>query len=51
VPAAIVGRGPVGVVFANQSGNNVCPWLPYARELARQDMRALLFDYPGQPGG
>jgi hypothetical protein len=45
VPAAIVGDGPIGVVFANQSGNDMCGWLPFARRLAGQGFRSLLFDY------
>jgi hypothetical protein len=46
VPAAVVGRGPTGAVFANQSGGNVCDWLPFARRLAVQGVRSLLFDSP-----
>jgi hypothetical protein len=45
VPAAIVGDGPIGVVFANQSGSDVCDWLPFARRIAGRGFRALLFDY------
>jgi pimeloyl-ACP methyl ester carboxylesterase len=47
VPAAVVGRGPTGAVFANQSGGSVCDWLPFARRLAVQGVRSLLFDYSG----
>jgi hypothetical protein len=47
VRAAMVGRGPTGAVFANQSGGNVCDWLPFARRLAAQGVRSLLFDYSG----
>ena len=39
------GAGSIGVVFANESGNIACGWLPYARDLARHGVRALLFDY------
>jgi pimeloyl-ACP methyl ester carboxylesterase len=32
-------------VLANQSDRNLCAWLPFARALARQGFRVLLFDY------
>ena len=43
--AAILGAGRVGVVLSNQSGNNLCAWLPFARSLAARGVRALVYDY------
>jgi peptide/nickel transport system permease protein len=43
--AAILGAGAVGVVLSNQSGNNLCAWLPFARALAARGVRALVYDY------
>ena len=35
----------MGVVFANQSGNDPCDWLPLASELARGGRRVAVFTY------
>jgi dienelactone hydrolase len=43
--AATLGRGRVGVVFANQSGNYPCDWLPFARDLAGGGRRVAVFAY------
>ena len=43
--AAVLGDGEVGVVFANQSGNSTCDWLPFATELARDGRRVVVFEY------
>jgi pimeloyl-ACP methyl ester carboxylesterase len=43
--AAILGVGRVGVVLSNQSGNNLCAWLPFARSLAARGVRTLVYDY------
>jgi dienelactone hydrolase len=45
IDAAVLGDGPVGVVFANDSGNSACGWTSFARQLAGQGMRVLLFEY------
>jgi acetyl esterase/lipase len=46
LPAVVLGHGgSVGVVFANESGNVACGWLPYARDITRRGVRSLLFDY------
>src|SRR6188472_3902630 len=46
MPAVVIGGGaPVGVVFANQSASSACGWLPYARDVARDGVRSLVFDY------
>jgi hypothetical protein len=44
VPAAQIGAGPV-VVFANDSGNQPCDWLPLGRRFAAAGMRAVVFRY------
>jgi dienelactone hydrolase len=38
---------PVGVVLANQSDQNLCGWLPFARVAAARGFRVLLHDYAG----
>jgi pimeloyl-ACP methyl ester carboxylesterase len=43
--AAILGTGTAGVVLSNQSGNYLCPWLPFARALAARGLRVLLYNY------
>lgn len=43
-PAATLGSGPA-VVFANDSGNDVCAWLPLAESLAGDGFRATVFTY------
>jgi dienelactone hydrolase len=45
IAAATLGSGRVGVVFANESGNNPCDWLPFAREVARDGRRVAVFTY------
>jgi len=47
--AAVLGRGPIGVVLANESDLGLCSWLPFARTLGRQGARVLLFDYQSEP--
>jgi hypothetical protein len=42
VDAAQLGSGPA-VVFANDSGNTACGWLPVARSLAAQRFRVAVF--------
>jgi pimeloyl-ACP methyl ester carboxylesterase len=44
VDAAQLGSGPA-VVFANDSGNTACSWLPVARSLAAQRFRVVVFIY------
>ena len=44
-PAAILGAGTTGVVLSNQSGNYLCPWLPFARALAAKGVRVLVYNY------
>jgi dienelactone hydrolase len=46
LPAVVLGRGgSTGVVFANQSASLTCGWLPYARTVARNGVRSVVFDY------
>lgn len=47
--AATLGAGHAGVVFANESGNDPCVWLPLASELARGGWRVAVFDF-ADPG-
>jgi pimeloyl-ACP methyl ester carboxylesterase len=42
---AVLGTGPVGVVLSNQSDQNLCGWLPFAKTLAAQGFRVLVYDY------
>jgi pimeloyl-ACP methyl ester carboxylesterase len=44
VDAAALGRGPA-VVFANDSGNDPCGWIPLAERLAAHGHRAAVFTY------
>jgi len=44
-PAAVLGRGPAGVVLSNQSDRNLCGWLPFGRVLAARGFQVLLYDY------
>src|SRR5437870_8634509 len=43
--AAILGVGSTGVVLSNQSGNRLCPWLPFARKLTARGIRVLVYNY------
>ncbi len=46
LPAVVLGRGgSIGVVFANQSASTACGWLPFARTVARDGVRSVVFDY------
>jgi pimeloyl-ACP methyl ester carboxylesterase len=44
VSAATLGTGPA-IVFANDSGNSVCDWLPLAQRLASSGHRVAVFSY------
>src|SRR5262245_43861324 len=41
------GRGATAVVFAHASSGGACPWMPFARSLARRGYLTLAFDFPG----
>jgi dienelactone hydrolase len=43
--AAVFGDGQVGVVVSNTIIGRVCDWLPWAKELATQGYRVMLFNY------
>jgi pimeloyl-ACP methyl ester carboxylesterase len=45
ISAAVFGAGQVGVVVSNTIVGRACDWLPWARELATQGYRVMLFDY------
>jgi dienelactone hydrolase len=40
----VLGSGDTAVVLAHESSSNVCGWFPYARELAHEGLRVVLFD-------
>ncbi|MDP9234602.1 MAG: hypothetical protein M3P01_08635, partial [Actinomycetota bacterium] len=44
---AVLGTGRLGVVLTNQSGANLCEWLPFARKIAAHHHRALVYDGQG----
>ena len=41
----VLGHARTGVVLANQSDEDLCSWLPFARATAAQGLRVLAFDY------
>jgi hypothetical protein len=41
----VLGTGRRGVVLSNQSDQNLCGWLPFAKTLATRGFRALVYDY------
>lgn len=44
---AVLGRGPRGLVLANQSSNNPCQWMRFARTASGRGFRVLVFRYSG----
>lgn len=44
---AVLGNGPRGIVFSNESGNDPCPWVDLAQELANGGFTMLLYRYSG----
>jgi alpha-beta hydrolase superfamily lysophospholipase len=44
---AAIGDGDVAVVLAHEYPSDLCAWLPYAKTLASQGFRALVFDLRG----
>lgn len=46
---ALMGSGPRTVVFSDQSDEDLCAWLPFARRLVRVGFRVALFDYLNAP--
>jgi hypothetical protein len=47
---AVVGSGNRAVVFSDESDADLCSWLPYARTLAGDGLRVVLYDYSLGPG-
>jgi pimeloyl-ACP methyl ester carboxylesterase len=45
VDAALAGEGEVGVVLGHQFGSDLCSWVPFAKQLARSDMRVLAINF------
>jgi hypothetical protein len=46
LPVVALGTGgSTGVVFANQSGSIACGWLPYAKNVTRDGVQSVVFDY------
>ena len=43
--AALVGDGEVGVVLGHQFRSYFCSWVPFAKQLAEHDMRALAINF------
>ena len=43
--AALVGEGDIGVVLGHQFGSDFCSWVPFAKQLARRDMRVLAINF------
>jgi len=44
---ALFGRGPTGVIFSNESGNDPCIWLEFATSLPSEDFTVMIFSYSG----
>jgi alpha-beta hydrolase superfamily lysophospholipase len=44
---AEVGDGDIGVVLAHEYPSDLCPWLPFAKDLADHGYRAFAFDLRG----
>ncbi len=45
VEAALVGHGDTGVVLGHQFRSNFCSWVPFAKQLAARNMRALAINF------
>jgi pimeloyl-ACP methyl ester carboxylesterase len=45
VRALMLGDGDAGVVFSNDSGNSLCGWVSFAKDLEDDGFRVLLYDY------
>jgi pimeloyl-ACP methyl ester carboxylesterase len=43
--AALVGDGEVGVVLGHQFRSDFCSWVPFAKQLAEHEMRALAINF------
>lgn len=49
VTLAVIGTGPRVVLLSNESDENLCSWLPFARRLAVSGYRVVLWDYGPDP--
>jgi dienelactone hydrolase len=45
---SVVGKGPRGVVFSNQSDNSPCGWSPLVNRLVRNGFRVAVYYYSGE---
>jgi len=45
VSAVLVGEGEVGVVLGHQLRSDFCSWVPFAKQLAARNMRALAINF------
>jgi len=43
----VVGKGDAGIVFANQAGETLCSWKPWADTLGQKGYQGLVFEYSG----
>lgn len=43
----VLGQGRTGVILAHQRWFSLCSWVPFARTLAQQGFRVLVFDFRG----
>ncbi len=50
VDSLVLGDGTTGLVFAPESGGNVCQWLSTAQLLTKIGYRTAVFNYSGAPG-
>jgi hypothetical protein len=50
LPAVLLGGGLRAVVLVNDSGQQLCAWLPFARTLSRAGLRVVLYDPPTADG-
>jgi hypothetical protein len=45
IAAVLVGDGDTGVVLGHQLRSDFCSWVPFAKQLAERDMRALAINF------
>jgi hypothetical protein len=49
VQVVLLGRGKATFVLSNESDENLCSWLPFARTLEAHGYSAMLFDFVASP--
>jgi hypothetical protein len=45
LPAYVLGSGPDAVIASDQSDEDLCSWVPFARSLVADGFRVVLYDY------